>query len=80
MVRQYASGYLGACVNQIDEVAVGVGIHDGLNHLLIFQRASPQPHQRLTAAAQGRLEEREEVKAVEIPIQELAMQRIQPLC
>ena len=55
-VCQHACGYLGASVNQVDEVVVGVGVYNGLNHLLIFQRAAPQPHQRLAAAAQRRLE------------------------
>lgn len=45
-------------VHDVDEPAVVIGLHDGLQHALVLQASCAEPRQRLTAPAHGRLEEK----------------------
>lgn len=44
-------------VHDVDEAAVVIGLHNGLQHALVLQASRAEPRQRLTAPAHGRLEE-----------------------
>lgn len=46
-------------VHDVDEPAVVIGLHDGLQHALVLQASRAEPGQRLTAPAHGRLEEKQ---------------------
>lgn len=51
-------------VHDVDEAAVVIGLHDGLQHALVLQASRAEPGQRLTAPAHGRLEEQSHSRSV----------------
>lgn len=53
----HAVAHLRPGVHDVDEPAVVIGLHDGLQHALVLQASRAEPGQRLTAPAHGRLEE-----------------------